>query len=227
MIIDVCLIGHEWIVLKSSLHGLDALLVLLKGKVSETQLVKHLSISFIGVKSSIQVIYWSLIQAHVIVTLSSVLEEFYFLGLQLDSLFKVVDSKLKIAHHVVALAQSVQTVGVLLSLHTAFKILSGLPHKSRFQFRDSQVKVRQRVVLTQLYGLFKVLNGILVVAHVLIHQPPLNVNSFVISKVHLNIGKLSESLMESLGSPVHQSKMEHRWNECLAILQCLVELLNS
>ena len=132
------------------------------------------------------------------------------MGLQLDSLFKVVDSKLKIAHHVVALAQSVQTVGVLLSLHTAFKILSGFPHKSRFQFRDSQVEVGQRVVLIQLYGLFKVLNGILVVAHVLIHQPPLNVNSFVISKVHLNIGKLSESLMESLGSPVHQSKMEHR-----------------
>jgi hypothetical protein len=57
VIIDVRLIGHEWIVLKSSFHGLDALLVLLKGKVSETQLVKHLGISFIGVKSSIQVIY--------------------------------------------------------------------------------------------------------------------------------------------------------------------------
>ena len=44
MIVDVCLIGHEWLALQRLLHRLDALFVLLESKEGDTLLVKDLGI---------------------------------------------------------------------------------------------------------------------------------------------------------------------------------------
>ena len=71
------------------------------------------------------------------------------------------------------------------------------------------MEVRQGVVRINLNCFLEIIDGVLVVTHILIHKPTLDVNSLIICEVDLNIGELSQSLMESLCSSIHQTKMEH------------------
>ena len=48
---DVSLVGHEWIIFQCLLQRLDAQLVPVSGKVSKAELVKHLGVVLVNVKS--------------------------------------------------------------------------------------------------------------------------------------------------------------------------------
>ena len=104
MVVNVSLISHKWIVLQGSLHCLDALLVLLVGEICQSKFIQNLSVFVVYVKSSVKVFNRILEHPHVIVTLSSILEELNVLWLQTDGLIEMVNSFFELAHHVVTLS---------------------------------------------------------------------------------------------------------------------------
>ena len=69
--------------------------------------------------------------------------------------------------------------------------------------------VRQRVFWIDFDSLFEVLNRILMVTHVLVHQAPLNIDSLIVSQVLLHVRELSQRLMKPLCPSIHQAEMEH------------------
>ena len=57
------------------------------------------------------------------------------------------------------------------------------------------------------------------VAHVLVDEPALNIDSFVVRKQFLHLRELLERLVEFFSATVHQAQVEHRRNEGAAVLQ--------
>lgn len=67
----------------------------------------------------------------------------------------------------------------------------------------------------------------LVIAHVLVDKPTLNVHSLILGQLLHYSSELCESFLEFSGLPEHETLMEHRTNETLVTLQCITKRLNS
>lgn len=89
------------------------------------------------------------------------------------------------------------------------------------------MEVGKRVFGVYLNCFLEVFNGVLVVAHLLINQTSLNVNCFIVWKVLLNFIELLQSLLMLLFSAIHETQMEHRGDESLAVLEGFVKHLNG
>ena len=72
------------------------------------------------------------------------------------------------------------------------------------------MEMREPVIRFDLDSSLKILNRILVVAHVLVDEPALNVDSFVVWQQLLHLCELLEGLVEFLRASVHQAQVEHR-----------------
>ena len=77
---------------------------------------------------------------------------------------------------------------------------------------------RKTVVWLDLEGCIKVSDGILMIAHILIDQTPLNIDCLILGEKLLDLGELLEGLVEFLSSSIHQAKMEHGRDKCAAVL---------
>lgn len=63
----------------------------------------------------------------------------------------------------------------------------------------------------------------LVVTHVLIDQPSLNVNALVVLQKRFHSGELDQGIVKFLSTTVHESQVEHGSDESAAVFKCVAE----
>lgn len=101
----------------------------------------------------------------------------------------------------------------MIVVNTFLEVIHGFLDLICFQFADSHVKESQGISIINFECFFKVFNCRLMIAHVLEHQSPLNVDSLVVGELHLHLRKHGESFLVLSDFTVHQTQMEHARNE--------------
>jgi hypothetical protein len=76
-------------------------------------------------------------------------------------------------------------------------------------------------------GLLEVLNRHLVIGHVLVDEPTLNIHGLVFGQLLHNSSELIECLLKLASAPEHESLVEHRRNKGLIALESLTELADG
>ena len=126
------------------------------------------------------------------------------IGLRIDSFVEVVYGLIKIMQCVVAASQSiVDSNWILLIQLTFFEVFDGFADESRFQLGDAHVEVGESIVRLDANGCFKVSDGELVVAHVLVDEATLDVDRLVVLQQLLYFRELLQGFMEALCAAVH------------------------
>ena len=84
------------------------------------------------------------------------------------------------------------------------------------------MELRLRVPLIQINSCAEVLNSILMVSHVLVHQSTLYENRLVLLQQLLHLSELLQGFLELLCTAEHETEMEHGRDVRAAVLECIL-----
>lgn len=228
MVIDVSDVCDVRVVLKGKLHSLDALLVLFEGKEGFALVVEHLCVLFVVHQGRVQVIDCLRVLLHIEVALSSILEEIDIVWLFVDRAVEGFDGLFEVFQGVVAAAETVGDGCVVWILKRClFKVDDGLTDQSRLEFRCSHVEVRDGILRIDLDRRLEVLDGMLMIAHILVDETTLDVIRQVTRNELLNLGKLLKSLSKCTNAAEHEPQVEHRGGKRATVLNRSLKIFDS
>ena len=96
MIENVGFVSHKGFVPESSLHRLDASLILLEVEIGDTLLIEHLWVLLVDTEGSVEVINRQLVLTHVKETLRSILQKLNVMFLGLNRFIELLNSFIEV-----------------------------------------------------------------------------------------------------------------------------------
>ena len=176
MIENIRLIRFSGILRERELHLLNALLISLICKESNAHLVKYLRVRVIVLKGKVEVVNSVLVELHVEIALGPVPQEVHFLCL-FNRGIEVINGVIEFAQVVVAAAKTIIDcrARLLSQAIRPVKVIDSFTNQARLKLTHTKVEEWDGVIWVDLDGRFKVFDGMLVVAHVLIDETTLNI----------------------------------------------------
>ena len=145
--------------------------------------------------------------------------------LQLNSTFIFSQRIIIFLLHVIALAETIRNASIDLIIHLIlfgqFEVFDCIGRIHQMNLADTFSIISFREFLVNSDGIVEVLDSQLMVTHVLIHDAPGDVDSFVIVDSRQNFRKTFEGILEFVKSVVHETKMEPATHEVLLNIESL------